>query len=517
MNSNKVLILAADEKRSNLLVSLFKEKKIEVLNSTNLPEADSLLSSTDLDLILIEYNSIVSAEREKLIELFRDARRTKFVIFDVPHDAVRRLAFYKLGAYRILGVNYDIEDIYFFSENLLSKEKPVTEIKESRFSGRLQDFNLSGIINNFGKEKRSGILRIQTPVSAGKIYFNNGHIYHASAGYLKDDDAVLYMLTWNQGRFIMSPLPQKNVNNRVRLSNVGLLLHGETIREEYTKLIKELGGLSKEIHVINQGDLLQKDNDSNYKNFIHKLSDYRQINDVIENSPYGMMETLNQLIALKQSKNLKVREADDVFNELEDEQAQESSGLVERLLSSDDVNLLRNNLKTKELASDKLLILGSITCGKTEFIRQFNQGSVSGVRSNQELDFTRIELAEDFSLQVFGIALQERLSQIIEKLSEDLVGYIFLVDAKREDEFEYTNYVINNLVAAHQVPWTIAVTNLAKTSKTVPAKIKSAFDLPKGRALLQCDVSNKEDVRKVVLSITSHKETSKKENIKSKK
>jgi len=503
MISNKILILGTDKKRANLLISLFQEKNIEVLNAETIPEADDIISSSDPDLILIEYNAIVNAEREKLIGLFRDARRTKFVIFDVPHDAVRRLAFYKLGAYRILGINYDIEDIYFFSQNLLSTKKPAFEEKESRFSGRLQDFNLSGLINNFGKDKRSGVLRIQTPVSSGKIYFNNGHIYHASAGYLKDDEAVLYMLTWNQGRFVMSPLPTKKVNNRVRLSNVGLLLQAESFREDYFKLVKDLDGLSKEMLVINQGDLLQQEKDPNYRNFIEKLSDYRQINDVIENSPYSTLETLSQLVTLKKSKNLKIRETDDVFSELQTEQTQESTGLIERLLSADDVNLLRKNFKAEAITSGKLLILGSNTCGKTDFIRQFNQGSVSGVRSNQELDFTTIELAENFSLQVFGIALEERLSQIIEKLSEDLVGYIFLIDAKRESEVEYTNYVINNLITVHDVPWTIAVTNLGKSAKNVPAKIKTALDLPKGRTLLPCDVTNKENVRKVIMSIKS--------------
>ena len=503
VKSNKILILGKDKKQTGLLVSLFNEHNIEVLDADNISTADEQLSSADFDLILIEYDAIVNSEREKLIELFRNARRTKFVIYNVPHDAARRLAFYKLGAYRILGTNYDIEDIYFFSQNLLSSEKPELEEKESQFSGRLQDFNLSGLIHNFGKEKRSGILRIQTPVSSGKIYFNNGHIYHASAGYLKDDDAVLYMLTWNLGLFIMSPLPRKKVTNRIKLSNVGLLLQAESTRDEYSTLVKELGGLSKEVQVINQGDLLQKDSEANFRNFVEKLSDYRQINDVIENSPYTMLDTLNQLIRLKKSQNLKVREAVDVFSDLQSEQSKESSGLVERLLSADDVKLLQKNLKAENLTSGKLLILGSNTCGKTEFIRQFNQGSVSGVRSNQELDFTTIELAANFSLQVFGIALEERLSEIIDKISEGLVGYIFLIDAKREDEIEYTNYVINNLISVHDVPWTIAVTNLEGTGKKIPPKLMAGLDLTNGKSPLTCDVSNKDDVRKVVLSIKS--------------
>jgi hypothetical protein len=187
----------------------------------------------------------------------------------------------------------------------------------------------------------------------------------------------------------MSPLPKKEVNNRVRVSNVALLLQGESFKDEYSKLVKDLGGLAKEMQVINQGDLLQKDKDPNFRNLIEKLSDYRQINDILENSPYPILETLNQLIALKKSENLKIREADDVFSELQPEQTQESSGLTERLLSGDDVNSLRKNLKAEELTGGKLLILGSNTCGKTDFIRQFNQGSVSGVRSNQELHWKK--------------------------------------------------------------------------------------------------------------------------------
>jgi signal recognition particle receptor subunit beta len=259
------------------------------------------------------------------------------------------------------------------------------------------------------------------------------------------------------------------------------------------------------MQVVNQGDLLQRDRDPNFKNFIEKLSDYLQINDVIENSPYPILDTLNHLIDLKKSKNLKIREADNIFNDLRSEQTQESSGLIERLLSGNDVNLLRKNIKAEDLVSGKLLILGSNTSGKTEFIRQFNQGSVSGVRSNQELDFTSIELAEDFSLQVFGIALEERLSQIIEKLSEGLVGYIFLIDAKRESEIEYTNYVIKNLISVHNVPWTIAVTNIKNGTKKIPPKIKSGLELPKGRSLLTCDLLNKDDVSKVIMSIKSIK------------
>jgi signal recognition particle receptor subunit beta len=505
MTTNKIVLLGRDKKRSNLLVSLFKEREIEIFVVENIKDAENLISAAELSLFLIDYKAIVIAARDELIELFKDARTTKFVIFDVPRDANRRLAFYRLGAYRILGTDYDIDDIYFFSLNLLSNEKPGMEEKESRFSGRLQDFNPAGLLNSFGKEKRSGVLRIQTPVSYGKIYFNNGHVYHASAGYLKDDDAVLYMLSWNNGRFMMTPLPRKEVKSQVKLSNIGLLLYGDQIREEVSGMVNELGGLSKELKIVNQGDLLHKQQDPDFKNFVEKMTDYRQIYDIIENSPYKMMKTLHQLVSLHKSKNLEIRESGEEFEDLYAEQIQESTGLVERLLTAEEVTQLRKNINATKINSGKLLILGTSTCGKTEFIKQFNQGSASSVRTDQELDFTTIELAEDFSLQVFGLALQEKLSQIIETLSEGLLGYVFLIDSKREDEFEYTNYVINNLISASAAPWTIAVSNLDKSKNKIPPKVKSTFILPKEHSMLICDVADKESVRSIVMSIKDTK------------
>jgi hypothetical protein len=55
------------------------------------------------------------------------------------------------------------------------------------------------------------------------------------------------------------------------------------------------------------------------------------------------------------------------------------------------------------------------------------------------------------------------------------------------------------------VPWTIAVTNIYNSTKKIPPKIKSGLELPKERSLLTCDLTNKDDVRKVVMSIKSIK------------
>ncbi len=501
MSVNQLLLVSTKSDNADWLAARLKESGVKITLSEDIMDAAVKLSKTDFTLILIDYGSILTADRQDLTDLFKTARKSKFVAYNVPPDASRRLAFYRLGAYRILDQNALPEDIFYFTINALEQPETNGEMKEAKFSGSLADFNLSGLITIFGKEKRNGILRIKTPVSTGKIYFNDGNIIHAVAGNRKADDAVFYMLTWNKGWFSMSPLPLRTVQNKMQMSNIGSLLHGEYIRTQFFDKINRLGGLNRQIRVINQGDLLQRQKDPVYAELIANMSQFRGIHEIIEFSPYEMIPTVDLLLNLYDSKNLEFRETAEEIGELYVEESHERLGFTERLLSEKEVSLLRTQLDAGTITNGKLIVLGTNTSGKTDFIRIFNQGSLSNVRSNQELDFTKIELAADFNLQVFGIALDRRLTEIVEKLSEGMLGYIFLIDADRPDEYEYTTYVINNLVSTYRVPFAAAVTNIASGDKNKFRQASRNIRLPGTRELLICNVTNKDDVKKVIMSI----------------
>jgi len=503
MASKNILILSDQDSFTDKLVSLVKADDTELKVFDNLTDAAAKIASFPVSLFLINYNIILKADRSNLISLFKDARQTKFVLYRVPADSTRRMAFYRMGAYKVLDERYELSDTVHFCKNLLAGVKSDEGLKETHFSGSLQDFNLPGLINIFGKEKRSGVLRILTPLGSGKIYFNNGQIYHAVSGYRKGDDAVLYMLTWNKGWFTMRSLPIKTSKNRIQLSNIGLLLHGEQMRSEFLSRMQQLGGINKQIHVIHQGDLFQMEKDHVFKDFIEKLNEFRSIHAIIGFSPYNVLDTLSQLIQLKISNNLEFREMAGEIGDLYVDEAHERIGLAERLLSSKEVMELRKKLNAQDVYSGKLLILGTKTCGKTDFIRLFNQGSRSGVRTNQDLDFTKIELDKDFYLQVFGIGLDKKLTGIIKKLSEGLLGYIFLIDAEHPDLLEYSNYLINYLVNTYHVPWACAVSNIDKNNTDQLRKIRISLTIPPSRDVLVCDVTDKDDVRNVLMAIRS--------------
>jgi signal recognition particle receptor subunit beta len=497
-----MILLLVNEDDLEQLKLLFEEKGIIPKITSSDEEAVQLLAKEKVPLFIVCYSKIVDANRQSVIALFKHAQEVKFLIFNVPDDAKRRLAFYKMGAYRIFDSNYDITDIAALSKNILDKQDIIKNIDDTRFSGSLSDFSLAEIINSFGKEKRTGVLKIQTPYGAGKIFFNNGEIDDAHTGFRKGDEAVIYMLCWPTGQFSMQPVTLKTPRHRVRLSNIGILLHGEMVRQQFLHQLKTIGSMQAEIRVINQGDILPKSKDGNYKNFVKKLTQFTKLSDILESSPFGILETLNHVVALREDNYLDLKIRKDDFDLPSVYEKQESSGMVERLLSQEESEELRKKLRAESVTVGKLIILGTNTCRKTDFIRQIAQGNISNVRSNQDLDYAKVELTPNFALQVFGIPLDRKLSGVVAKLSEGLLGYIILIDAQRPDELEYTNYITNSLLAAHDVAISLAITNISSTNKKAVNEVKKNIIPSDGRGILVCDVADKDDIRKVLLSLS---------------
>lgn len=501
MSGSRVVLLSNSTEQSKKLVSMLKSEQIPVTSSDKIDTIAGQISSSDAEIILLNYQSIIGAQKKDLANLFNNAKANKFVVYDVPDDATRRNAFYRLGAYRVLRSSYSAEDIFYFTSNTLQKIKTNGKLKETHFSGSLQDFNLSGLINLFGREKRSGILRIRTQLSMGKIYFSDGNIIQAVSGNLRADDAVFYMLTWTKGWFSMRPLPIKQMKSHVQLSNIGIVLYGEQVVKKVMKYLSDLGGIQRQARIVNQGDLLHLKKDLVLADFVKYLQEYRRINEIIELSPYSLLETLEMLAKYKQSGHLDLSEPVEAVGPIAVEKSTAKPILSEQIFNEAEIGKLREVLNSENLSSGKLLVLGCRTCGKTEFIHNLNPANKDAVRTNQDLDFTRIDLAENFHLQVFGIVLDRMLMKIVEKLSEGLLGYVFLVDAQKPGDFEYTSYLINYLTGIFQVPWTVAVTNIDTGDLNMLKQIKANIRMPDNRKLMICDVSDKDDVRKTVLAM----------------
>lgn len=505
MENNQILLLDEELERYNEISSFLQNKNISVSSLDDPTKIKKYIESEDLKLILVSQQYLLNISEDDIKSLFKQSESIKIIVYDVPDDGARKLAFYKLGAYRVLDSTSEIQHISEYISNVLNYSNNKNEIEETRFSGSLLDFSIADLINSFGRDRVSGILRVHTPYCSGKIIFNEGDIDDAICGYHRGDDAALFMLTWNNGFFAMRKCPINTPKHKVQLSAIGLLLQGERIRKQYYDIIRKIGHPGVSIKIVNQGDLIPQLKNPYYKEVAEKLRHYSVLQEILAFSQINLLELVNWLYDLKKTNHLDVRDDSGIdVDSLPETELYEKSGMVERLFGAKEVEYLRNVLDAKDISTGKILVLGTNANTKTDFIHIFNQGNHTAVRTNKELDYTRINLDDYFSLNVFGISLDLKLKDTIEKISEGLLGYIVLVDAQKPDEFEYAHYIINYLHDSYSVPWTVSATNLPDKDQ-LTKELEEAIKLPDNREIIPCDVTQKDDIKNVILSLKRNK------------
>ena len=501
MKENKILLFDEDIERSAVIDSGFKAKDINsVLINTEI-ELENLVSDSQNNIVLITHQSLAKVSKSNIKSLFKQADTKKILVYAVPNDATKIIAFYKLGAYRVLDETFDSVEIVEYVNNLYYQHNNNGKHEETRFSGSLSDFSLADLINSFGRDKVSGVLRVYTPYCSGKIIFNTGDIDDAVSGFHYGEEAVLFMLTWSDGFFAMRKCPIKSPKHKVQLSNIGLLLHGETVRNTYKDIIRKIGHTGVSIRLINRGDVLPHLKNEYYKVVADKLVNFAILQEVLAFSQINFIELAEWLFELKNQDNLDIRDDSGIdVDNLPEMESHQKSGLAEHLLGAKEVNYLREILHAEEVTTGKLLILATDIMDKTNFIHIFNRGDRTPVRTNKELDYTRIDLDGYFSLNVFGVSLDQKLKDSIQKVSQGLLGYIILINAKKPENFEYANYIIGFLKDTYTAPWTVVITNTDDDDELFN-KVEAKIKIPENRDLIPCDISQKDDIKNAILSL----------------
>jgi len=348
MKNIDVLVLDENKNRLTELKTRLLEKGISAVTLDNSEDHNKLISKNALKIVLITQQYLAKISKEEIKTLFRQADSRSIIVYDVQNNATRRIAFYKLGAYRVLDNTFDPYDIIEFAVNVLKQHNESGEQREIRFSGSLIDFSIADLINSFGRDKVSGVLRVYTPYCSGKIIFNNGDIDDASSGYHLGEEAVLFMLTWMTGNFTMRKCHIKSPKHKVQLSNIGLLLYGERIRTKYNEIIKKLGHPGVSVKLINKGDLVQQLKNPFYKEVADKLTKYTVLQEVLALSQISVLNLISWLHSLQMTNHLELRDDSGIdIESLTETEPYQKSGLVEHLLGAKEVNYLRGHIESR--------------------------------------------------------------------------------------------------------------------------------------------------------------------------
>ena len=183
MANQLISVLSQNTDEKDKLKQGFESFNYQLSVFSNIDAITKDVSSNHPVMIMIDYNSIVAADRAKVISLFKVIKSARSIVFNVPEDTDRRLAFYELGATRVFDKSYALENITHSVLWLATVLSSSEESKRLYSKGQLEDIPLYTLINSLGSENRSGILKIVTENNSGKIYFAEGDIMPCKAKF----------------------------------------------------------------------------------------------------------------------------------------------------------------------------------------------------------------------------------------------------------------------------------------------------------------------------------------------
>jgi uncharacterized protein len=173
------------------------------------------------------------------------------------------------------------------------------------------------------------------------------------------------------------------------------------------------------------------------------------------------------------------------------------------------------------LSSVKVVVSGGFGVGKTTFIdsvseitrvdteapiseaaRQVDDTSLlpDKLTTTVALDFGRITLDPTLVLYLFGTPGQDRFSYLWDDLARSAIGAIVIADPRRiEDCFRTIEYFEHRAI-----PFLLAVNHFDGARWYGLDEIRTAARLDDSVPVLECDVRDRESVKKALLSLLDH-------------
>jgi len=307
MDNPTILVADGDPKNLQILRESLEASGFEVIVASDGLQAWQKISSDVPDLILSEVNLPKLDGFQLLEKLKADPVTSSIPLMFLTNrrelqDRVRSL---RGGVKDYMIKPLHVKEVIARVRMILRRMERIREeeIESTRkLAGRLEEFSVIDLIENFGMERKTGILTLYNANNrSGEIYFRDGAVINASLGNLKAEKAVYQMLPWKHGHFTMT-FKEINVQDEIAVSNLGLLLQGFKRMEERERLFKMLPSpettfLTTETfrNIITKRELT-----TDVAKFISLIDGKRDILQVIDESNYDDIKTLERLAKLYQ-------------------------------------------------------------------------------------------------------------------------------------------------------------------------------------------------------------------------
>ena len=307
MDNPTILVADGDPKNLQILRESLEASGFEVIVASDGLQAWQKISSDVPDLILSEVNLPKLDGFQLLEKLKADPVTSSIPLMFLTNrrelqDRVRSL---RGGVKDYMIKPLHVKEVIARVRMILRRMERIREeeIESTRkLAGRLEEFSVIDLIENFGMERKTGILTLYNASNkSGEIYFRDGAVINASLANLKAEKAVYQMLPWKRGHFTMT-FKEITVPDEIAVSNLGLLLQGFKRMEERERLFKMLP--SPETTFVTtetfRNIVARRELTTDVARFIALIDGKRDILQVIDESNYDDIKTLERIVKLYQ-------------------------------------------------------------------------------------------------------------------------------------------------------------------------------------------------------------------------
>ncbi len=477
MFKTTILILDRNPHQSEFFVHSFQEEGILAKPNHRLESLMKILDESDNQFVLLDYPSLTAEKRDTIVQLFKSLKSDRAVVYNVPKDAAKRIVFYELGALRVYDQTNSIEEVFrgvmwWFGQ--FSKHPPH---KEADIKGDLFYVDLLTLIWGLAESGKSGILKITTSRNHGHVFFKNGEIVEAKVLNHSGLDAFLHICLWEEGKFVFTGGDVEKIEKNVNVTVPGLMILIQNLKLQLEPLKRQFRTNESVVQAINLGDLPLYDIQLDPE-FVDFLAIPRELGEVLENPFYPNHQTLQLLIKLKRFGLLRVNEPIETLMQREGisvEGFYEDQSLFKRFeVDPQKTDELKQTLALEDGQRAKIVVISDDLKVLKHYLNTLVE-SPEKVFLENNMYIAQFSLGKELDIVLIGMRANHQLLRLLSVLSEQIHGFMFLINAQNTSDTGYFSYLINQVLSQHGCPAICAVTYLS--GETDPEEIKKQFFL----------------------------------------
>lgn len=508
-NTKTILIVDDDAQNIEILVHELVRKRFQVSTAENGYDTLEKAKKYQPDLIITDAD-LPDLSGVALLQRLRQDEKTVSipVIFLTAQDGLQdRLRAFELGVRDYMIKPLHVSEIGARVKmifNRLQRLETAASGMDSRYQGKLDEKCLAELITQLGAKRWTGILNLTNEFKkSGQVFFKKGMIVNAILGGFRAERAIYQMMPWAKGLFSIVP-QQVEVEDEVSISNLGILLHGYECLKQRQELLNKLPSpyaiFSVKSHFLKL--LEERPVTPDVTKFVDLFDGQHSVLKILDDSHYDDLTTLTRIVKMYRQGFLEEL----IVSEPEEEPAGEED--LEAVLSEEEFDTFQKRVFRPVAAMEPfLLILGTANSGKGEFVqtlvgKHYRTRSVKKVFPHA-LDIGKLRLYEENDILIVGIPVEKQVRTIVQSVSENLLGYIFLVNATEPESLDYLNYLIKSFRGRFQLPYVVAVTHLRHPKALGIEEISQKLGLESYEELIPCDPKDKENVKVILLNMYS--------------